>query len=257
MNRPADGELLSILAAIPDPRGRQGLRHPLAAMLAATVCGILTGARGCTAIAQWVRNQEPAVWHLLGFRRKPPTTNCYRDLLLEIPAEVLENAIRSWAGDLLAAPSGELQGLALDGKTLCGTLQPHGQSIHLLAVLDHATGGVLAQLKMPPHTNEHKAALQLLRSIVLKGRLLTGDSMFCQRDLCRHVVDSGGDYLIVVKDNQPELKKAIEADFNPGFSPLQRADSARAARRTSHDRQGAWPHCQAASSIQRSLGRVS
>ena len=32
-------------------------------------------------------------------------------------------------------------------------------------------------------TNEHKTALQLLRGIVLERRLITGDAMFCQRDL--------------------------------------------------------------------------
>jgi len=40
---PCAGEsLLAMLAAIPDPRGRKGRRHPLAAMLAAIVCGLLT-----------------------------------------------------------------------------------------------------------------------------------------------------------------------------------------------------------------------
>lgn len=117
----------------------------------------------------------------------------------------------------------------MDGKTLCGTLQSHGQSIHLLSLLDHATNGVLAQLKMPAHTNEHKAALQLLRSICLEGRVVTGDAMFCQRDLCRYIVDSGGDYLITVKDNQPELNRTIESDFNPGLSPLHRTHPTNAA----------------------------
>jgi hypothetical protein len=229
MNFPADGELLATLAAIPDPRGRKGRRHPLAAMLAATICGILTGATGCTAIAQWIRNQDTEFWHALGFTRRPPTTNCYRDLLLAIPAETLENAIRQWAGSLLPAQPDELRPAALDGKTLCKTLQPHGQSIHLLGLLDHATGGVLGQLRMPAHTNEHKAALQLLRSINVEGRVITGDAMFCQRDICKHVIDSGGSYFFTVKDNQPELKRTIESDFNPGLSPLHRAHSPRAA----------------------------
>ncbi len=50
MHAPAVGSLEALLSAIPDPRGRKGLRHPLAAMLAATVCGILTGACGCEAV---------------------------------------------------------------------------------------------------------------------------------------------------------------------------------------------------------------
>ena len=55
---------------------------------------------------------------------------------------------------------------------------------------------------------EAKTAVDLLKTIVLKGRLVTGDAMFCQRELCQQIVDSGGDYLFVVKDNQPELKAA-------------------------------------------------
>lgn len=190
-------------------------------MLAATICGILTGARGCEAIAQWVRNQEPKVWHLLGFFRTPPCANSYRTLLARLPAEQLEQLIGEWISVLIPDPgSTQLQGVAVDGKTLCNTLQSHGQSIHLLSLLDHQTSGVLRQLRMPGETNEHKAALHLLKQIVLTGRVITGDAMFCQRDLCEQVVAAGGDYLLTVKDNQPELKAAIAAEFQPGLSPL-------------------------------------
>ena len=229
MNDPAAGGLLAILAAIPDPRGRKGRRHPLAAMLAATICGILTGARGCTAIAQWIENQEPAFWHAIGFTRKPPKTSCYRDLLIVLPAQTLENAIRQWAASTLQVDQDKLRPTAIDGKTLCSTMQPHGQSIHLIGLLDHETGGVLGQLKMPGDTNEHKAALMLLKSMPLKGQVVTGDAMFCQRDICSHIVDSGGDYVFIVKDNQPSLKEAIVSDFTPGFSPLHRTHSPGAA----------------------------
>jgi len=221
LNSPALGSLPALLATLSDPRGRQGLRHPLAAMLAATVCGILTGARGCEAIAQWVRNQETKIWHLLGFRRKPPCANTYRTLLARLPAEIFEEMIQRWIEPLLPSPAPDsLQALAIDGKTLRGTLGALDRAVHLLSLLDQQTGGVLRQFKMPPDTNEHKAALTLLQAVVLKGRLITGDAIFCQRDLCQQVVDDGGDYLLVVKDNQPELKAAIEAEFQPGFSPL-------------------------------------
>lgn len=222
MSAPAAGTLPALLAGVSDPRGRQGLRHPLAAMLAATVCGILTGARGCDAIAQWVRNQEPKLWHALGFRRKPPCANTYRTLLSRLPAEALEAVLAEWMRGLVPDPQPEqpLAPVALDGKTLCQTLNKHLRSIHLLSLFDQHTGGVLRQLEMPSETNEHKAALALLKTISLRGRVITGDAIFCQRDLCRQVVEDGGDYLLTVKDNQPELKAALEAEFQPGFSPL-------------------------------------
>ena len=229
MDVPAEGSLLSMLAAIPDFRGRKGRRHSLAAMLAATVCGLLSGARGSTAIAQFIHNQEPSFWHALGFTKRPPKSGAFRLMLLRLPPKTLENVIRRWGDQFLAAVPGELRAVALDGKTLCGTLQPHGQSIHLLAMVDHATGGVVAQMRMPSETNEHRSAMRLLRSLVLEGRLVTGDAMFCHRNICRHITDSGGDYLLTVKDNQPELKEAIEAEFGSGRSPLHRASKTAAA----------------------------
>ena len=134
---------------------------------------------------------------------------------------MLEEQLRAWiAGVLPQFPTDDPQAVALDGKSLCGTLAAHERCIHLLALFDHQTGGVLGQLAMPPTTNEHKAALTLLRELLQKGQLITGDAMFCQRDLCQQVTAAGADYLLTVKDNQPELKAAIEAEFQPGFSPL-------------------------------------
>lgn len=91
--------------------------------------------------------------------------------------------------------------------------------MHLLALLDHQTSVVLSQTEMDRRTDEYKAALKLLKTLVLEGRLIIGDAMFCQRDLCKQITDSGGEYLIDVKENQPELKASIEDEFRPGFPP--------------------------------------
>jgi hypothetical protein len=218
------GNLLALLAQIPDPRGRKGRRNPLAAMLAAIVCGILTGARGYKAIAQWARAQHATIGPWLGFQRRPPCANCFRNLLLALDPQVLEVVLRQWMEGVLEKPLPDaLPGVALDGKTLCGTLAAQERNVQLLSFFEQAVGGVLGQQAVDPTTNEAKAALDFVKAVVLEGRLVTGDAMFCQRDLCREIIAAKSDYLIVVKDNQPELKAAIEAEFQPGFSPRDRA----------------------------------
>jgi len=193
-------------------------------MLTTIVCAILTGARGYRAIAHWVRSQNATVWQWLGFRRKPACANSFRNLLLALEPDALEAILREWMAGAIELPSADtIQSVAMDGKTLCNTLAAHERNVHLLSLLDQATGSVLSQQAVPPITNEAKTAVDLLKTIVLKDRLVTGDAMFCQRELCEQIVDSGGDYLFVVKDNQPELKAAVAADFQPGFSPRQRA----------------------------------
>lgn len=193
-------------------------------MLATVVCAVLCGARGFDAIAQWINLQLPDLWYTLGYFRRPPTANAFRYLLNKLEPEILEACLRDWIAE--QGQAGDLQVLALDGKTLCGTLGEHGRSVHLLSLFDQHTGCVLSQLKVSEKTNEAKAALEILKTVALRGRVITGDAMFCQRELCEAIVEAGGDYLIVVKDNQKTLKESIAGDFISGFSPLQRAEEA-------------------------------
>ena len=221
------GNLLAYLAQVPDPRGRQGRRHPLAAMLAAVVCAMLCGARGYSAIVQWLHALPVCWWHRLGFTRRPPKDHAFRDLLAEISPEAFEGVVRAWVSAALgeAIPEDELRAIAMDGKTLRGTLTPHQRAVHLLSLFDQRMGCVLSQQQVDEKTNEHKAALELLKTIVLKDCVITGDAMFCQREICQQIIDSGGDYFVVVKDNQPSLQETIAAEFRAAFSPGERTSA--------------------------------
>ncbi len=225
------GSLLAYLAQIPDPRGRQGRRHVFTAMLATVVCAVLQGARGYAGIAQWIHSQHVSLWHALGYLRKPPKLGAFRKLLMQLPSAELEHALRHWVAGCLgeAVDDEKLAAVAMDGKSLCGTLQPHQRAVHLLSLLDHRTGCVLSQVRVDEKTNEAKSALELLQTLVLKGRVVTADAMFCQRDVCQQIIDSGGHYFVVVKDNQPDLKEAIAAEFRAAFSPDDRKPARRAS----------------------------
>jgi hypothetical protein len=223
--------LLHFLAEIPDPRGRNGRQHPLVAVLALACCAIMCGARGYAAIAQWAQDHDIALMHRLGFTRRPPKSGGIRKVLMALDPAALEAALSCWAEALLGrlpkADTGCPRAFALDGKSARGSFDGLGKAVHLLSLVAHQSGLTVAQAEVPSggldKTNEHKAALRLLSGMVLEGRLITGDAMFCQRDLSRQVLDAGGHYLWVVKDNQPTLLADIRAAFDPeangAFSP--------------------------------------
>lgn len=233
--------LFAALEQVADPRGRQGQRHPFTAMLAGVVCATLCGARGFKPISQWLRAQLPATWHWLGFRRKPPCANCFADLMRLIDPEAFERAVREWTDQLegVRVDDDSLRAVSIDGKSLCGTLQMHQRAIHLLSAFDHQAGCVLSQTQVHPNTNEAKTALALLKTLVLKGRVVVGDAMFCQKEICEQVIDSGGDYFVVVKDNQPTLRKDVELAFAKAaaFSPLATAGDGSGAAVSAHSQQ--------------------
>ncbi len=48
-------------------------------------------------------------------------------------------------------------------------------------------------------------APSILDGLGLAKRLVTGDALYCQRELCRRILAGGGAYLFAVKENQPRL----------------------------------------------------
>jgi DDE_Tnp_1-associated/Transposase DDE domain len=223
-------DLRDYLAQVPDPRGCKGRRHVFKAILTAVVCATLQNCRGYDAIGQWLHEQSVDFLHLLGFRRKPPTASGLRKVLSRIDVEAFERALTNWIGDILEGePSqDELLPLALDGKSLRGTWDRFQGAVHLLAVIDQRTRCVLHQRTVPGDTNERMVALEVLKELVLTGRVVTADAAFCYQDVCQTITDSGGHYVLPVKDNQPQLLAAITSEFaakDAAFSPLRTADS--------------------------------
>jgi hypothetical protein len=205
--------LLEILATLPDPRQLRGRRHPLAAILGLAVLAMLTGCKSYQAIAQFGRDKGFTLAHALGFRRgKTPTKSTYSVLFRRLDVVAFEAALSRWVASRLS--DAQTTVLALDGKTLKGSKDGTLPGHHLVAAYATEADAVLAQLRVDAKTNEHKAALQLLGILPVKGRILTGDALFCQRDLCAAIVEAEGDYVFTVKDNQPSLATDIQAGLS-------------------------------------------
>ena len=224
MSSPAR-DLRQYLAQVPDPRGRKGKRHPLSAILTAVICAVLSGANGYKPIAQWLHKQPVDFWHFLGFTRRPLKYGALRNLLMALAPESFEAALMAWlrcvhGGD----PSPEaFQGMSIDGKALRGTRTLDQTALMLISAFDHQSASILYPQAVPRSTNEQKAALDMFKQIVLTGRVVTGDAIHCQQETCQEIVDSGGHYVLTVKDNQPTLVATISSEFaalDAAFSPL-------------------------------------
>ena len=56
-------------------------------------------------------------------------------------------------------------------------------------------------------------ASSLLSQLELRKRVVTGDALYCQRELSLRVLEQGGDYFWALKDNQPGVKEAVSLLF--------------------------------------------
>jgi predicted transposase YbfD/YdcC len=103
--------------------------------------------------------------------------------------------------------------IAIDGKILRGSQKQGAPGVHLLSAFAHRMGLTLAQESVDDKTNEPPVALELLRYLVLEGRIVTMDALLTQRQIAQQIVDAGGDYVMVVKENQPQLLEDIATMF--------------------------------------------
>lgn len=204
--------LCESLALLDDPRSRRGQFHPLSAVLGLVVLALLLGRTSLAGIARFGRQHGSALAWALGFRRgKTPAVSTLSRTLRRLDATRLESLLADWVKSRLKPE--DYDRISLDGKTLRGSRSGEVPGVHLLAAYAPQAEAVLRQVRVDSKTNEHKAALELLGILPIRGKVVLGDAIFCQRDLAEKIHGSGGDYILIAKGNQPALETDLAAAF--------------------------------------------
>jgi predicted transposase YbfD/YdcC len=207
--------LMDAFATVVDPRRRQGRRFSVAAMLTLAVAAMLANHLSPLAIAQWGAEQDAATKRAMGFTKGvTPHQSTFQRLFRRLDPALLSAALADHraAHARADAPVRGAEGVAIDGKARRGVLAratTAGCPVHALTACTHARGVVLAQEEIVGDAEKAEAELTVAPRLIARldwyGRVLTGDALFCQRNLCAQVCAAGGDYLVIVKENQPAL----------------------------------------------------
>jgi len=215
------GELLSYLMRVKDGRKRRGIRDGLEIILVIFIMAKLCGQNKIYGIADWAQQRSSFLVEALRLKRKQlPHHSTYRRILAEgINEEELEQIVGEYLSQL--PKKGQEVVVVMDGKTVRGTItreDPFG--LHLLAAYLPGEGIVLMQMRVEKSKeNEIVVAPKLLECLDLRNKVVTGDSMHTQRQISIQIVAAGGDFVWIVKDNQPETRRAIELLFAPEPPP--------------------------------------
>jgi predicted transposase YbfD/YdcC len=217
--------LFDALTRLRDQRDARGLRYRLVTVLVFIVLAKLCGEDHLRGIAQWVSLRREALAEALKLKKpQAPHATTYSRVLKEaVDIQQFEQVVAQFFKSQPKA--GRSVHICLDGKTVRATI-PAGQThgLHLLAAYLPDEGWVL--LQVDASRGELPAAMDIVKHIDLRGKIITGDALFAQRHLSAWIVDFGGDYIWTVKDNQSQLYHDIETLFAPdervpGFSQGQ------------------------------------
>ena len=111
-----------------------------------------------------------------------------------------------------------VQHVQIDGKTLRGSRGLDGTCLHLVSAGVGANSLTLGQVAVEDKSNEITAIPKLLKLLELQGALVSIDALGCQKDIAQAIRDTGADYLLQVKGNQPTLEADIEASIEAAFA---------------------------------------
>ena len=200
---------------VQDTRKNRGKRYALATILVGIFLAKLCGEDKPSGIAEWVKLREKWFTRMLGLKRESmPNHNTYRRILADvIDEEEFEDLAREHFKH-----SGEVGYdvvVSIDGKMVRGTIDTEvSDGLCLLAVYLPGEGVTLAQVAIESKQNEISAAPNLLSCIDLRNKVVIGDALHTQRQISIQIGMANGNYLWVVKGNQPQLLQDLQDWFD-------------------------------------------
>lgn len=211
------GHLISYLKRIKDDRKRRGIRYSLEVIMVLIILAKLCGQNKVYGMADWAQQRSEYLTEVMGLERKRlPHHSTYRRILSDVvDGEELEQIVAEYLSQL--PRSGQDVVIAIDGKTVRGTISAEDLfGLHLLAAYLPGEGIVLMQMVVEKDKeNEIVVAPKLLKCLDLRNKVVVADAMHAQRQLSIQIVRAGGDFVWVIKDNQPNTRRAIEQLFAP------------------------------------------
>ena len=204
-----------LLRGLHDKRRRHGLRYPLPTVLMVALMAMVCGADDAQAMQTWGEANEDWLETFLGMPHGAPTQDVFLSVLAALDPETFQQVFVAWVGMLTWRFNGEERHFAIDGKTSRGSADP-GRGVlgvHTVSAWWNQAGLVVGQVDTDRKSNEMKAIGKLLKVLDLRDATVTIDAMGTHREVAEAVHNAHGNYLLPVKDNQPTLRRDIEAAF--------------------------------------------
>jgi predicted transposase YbfD/YdcC len=218
------GSVYGRLQRLTDRRKARGKRYKLSTILMIVFLAKLSGANTPTEIAEWGNHHQSEVELLLKVKHKRmPERSTYRRI---VAYQLYEREIERLVGEYnQQGEQGDIY--ALDGKALLGMpKREDGTAEYALSVYDVQAGKTLSQVAVGQKENEITKAPEAIQLAKIAGKVVTGDALHTQNRLVQEILHEQGDYLLPVKENQPNLYKNIQSLFapeypKPGFGKIQ------------------------------------
>jgi predicted transposase YbfD/YdcC len=205
---------IQVLEGIEDPRKPSiFFRYSLTSVLFMTAVALMCGATDWPKVV--IMSEGMAQWlaQYVDMTSGVPCERTFKDLFNLLQPEAMEQALREVSSQIRSEIPQET--INFDGQTERGTADKHHSigGLHFVHAWSSNNALCLGQLKVEDKSNEITAVPKLMESLDLKGTIITTDALNTQKATAQKAVESGADYVLPVKGNQPALLEEIISAF--------------------------------------------
>jgi predicted transposase YbfD/YdcC len=200
-----------------DPRREHLKQHLLIDIVTIAICGVIGGSNTWVDMETFARNRQEWLEKFLRLPNGIPSHDTIERVFSLIPPDSLQRCLMAWLRRIGEAL--DIKHIAIDGKSLRHSVKsssPH-KYLHLVSAWASEARLTLGQVAVDEKSNEITAIPRLLELLNVQGALITIDAMGCQKEIAATIVAKGGDYLLVVKDNQEHLHEDIVKRFTEAY----------------------------------------
>jgi predicted transposase YbfD/YdcC len=207
-----ENNLVKVFTNITDPRSHINKLHLLNDILLIGIVSVICGAETWKQMVQFAKSKELFFRKFLELPNGIPSEDTINRVFSSIDSNEFERCFKDWVFGLSDGKIGDL--ISVDGKTLRGAKNKGKKSpIHMVSAWSSDRNLVLGQIKVNEKSNEITAIPQLLDFLDIEDATITIDAMGCQKDIASKIKARNADYILAVKENQPNLLEAIEDEF--------------------------------------------
>jgi predicted transposase YbfD/YdcC len=191
-----------------DPRINRHKRHHLLDIIIVALCAVLCGAKDWQQVEAFGKQRLDWLRRFIELANGIPSHDTFERVFDRIDPRAFHQCFQQWVAAL--AEKLDIKHIAIDGKTVRGSAWNTLGPLHLVSAWATEHHLSLGQVATQAKSNEITAIPELLELLDLHGAIVTIDAMGCQKAIASKIVERGGNYLLVAKDNQPTLLDNIQ-----------------------------------------------
>jgi predicted transposase YbfD/YdcC len=195
-------DILEWLVMAYEPRQQAKVQHLMKDIIAIVFFAELANASEWIEIYLFALTHEQILRKYLALPNGIPSHDTIQRVFAMVAPDFLQEFRKRWNEVMSGNIGSEIRKiLSIDGKTQRGNGSSEQKANHIVSAVDN-DGFCLGETLVDEKSNEITAIPELLKTLNVKGHIVTIDAMGCQTDIARLIRRRQADYVLGLKGNQ-------------------------------------------------------